>query len=169
MSGGEQPLATAGRAAGGLLDAEFAGCTPARLFEAARRAAHDLGFATIAEHPAAGTLAVRSSIPATTLAGAVGPEMLVTVNAAGEGARIVVSGRREGGYGLEFARSHQLKSTELMFLDRIAGVLPSVPEPGAEAGHPHSTVDDLRTLADLKERGLITEEEFAAQKQRLLG
>lgn len=31
-----------------------------------------------------------------------------------------------------------------------------------------STVDELRELADLKQQGILTEEEFAAQKARIL-
>ena len=32
-----------------------------------------------------------------------------------------------------------------------------------------STADELRKLADLKEKGVLTEEEFAAQKAKILG
>lgn len=32
-----------------------------------------------------------------------------------------------------------------------------------------STVDELRELAELKERGILTDEEFAAQKAKILG
>jgi hypothetical protein len=39
------------------------------------------------------------------------------------------------------------------------------PPPPAEA----STIDQLRELGELKSQGILTEEEFAAQKAKLLG
>jgi putative oligomerization/nucleic acid binding protein len=40
------------------------------------------------------------------------------------------------------------------------------PAPAASAG---STIDQLKELGELKSQGVITEEEFAAQKAKLLG
>ena len=40
---------------------------------------------------------------------------------------------------------------------------------GGSAGRPHSTTSELERLADLRARGVLTEEEFQAQKRRLLG
>jgi hypothetical protein len=41
---------------------------------------------------------------------------------------------------------------------------PAPPPPAAE-----STIDQLKELGELKSQGVITEEEFAAQKAKLLG
>ena len=40
--------------------------------------------------------------------------------------------------------------------------------PSNDAGKPLSVADELSKLAALKEKGLLTEEEFSSQKQRLL-
>ena len=41
------------------------------------------------------------------------------------------------------------------------------PPPAAAAGQ--STIDQLKELGELKAQGILTEEEFAAQKAKLLG
>ncbi|CAL9342319.1 hypothetical protein SUDANB108_00289 [Streptomyces sp. enrichment culture] len=50
---------------------------------------------------------------------------------------------------------------------------PRPPAPPAAASQPDDAmttrIDQLRQLADLKAQGVLTEEEFAAQKSRLLG
>ena len=46
------------------------------------------------------------------------------------------------------------------------------PQPAAQAAPPaaqRSTLDQLKELAALKEQGVLTEEEFAAQKAKILG
>jgi uncharacterized membrane protein YdbT with pleckstrin-like domain len=40
---------------------------------------------------------------------------------------------------------------------------------GRASGSPHSSTSELERLADLRARGVLTEEEFQAQKRRLLG
>jgi uncharacterized membrane protein YdbT with pleckstrin-like domain len=40
---------------------------------------------------------------------------------------------------------------------------------GNRGGGPHSTTSELERLADLRARGVLTEEEFQTQKRRLLG
>jgi Short C-terminal domain len=47
---------------------------------------------------------------------------------------------------------------------RIAAEAPAQPAPPQE-----STIDQLRELGQLKEEGILTEEEFAAQKAKILG
>jgi hypothetical protein len=42
---------------------------------------------------------------------------------------------------------------------------PPAPAPAA----PESTIDQLKELGELKSQGILTEEEFAAQKAKLLG
>jgi hypothetical protein len=41
--------------------------------------------------------------------------------------------------------------------------------PPAQAGGEDSVIDQLKQLGDLKAQGILTEEEFAAQKAKLLG
>jgi hypothetical protein len=43
------------------------------------------------------------------------------------------------------------------------------PPPAAPAAPAESTIDQLKELGELKSQGVITEEEFAAQKAKLLG
>jgi hypothetical protein len=43
----------------------------------------------------------------------------------------------------------------------------AAPAPAAPAGE--STIDQLKELGELKSQGILTEEEFAAQKAKLLG
>lgn len=44
---------------------------------------------------------------------------------------------------------------------------PAPPASAAESGQ--STIDQLKELGELKAQGILTEEEFAAQKAKLLG
>jgi hypothetical protein len=43
------------------------------------------------------------------------------------------------------------------------------PPPAAPAAGEGSTIDQLKELAELKNQGILTEEEFAAQKAKILG
>jgi Short C-terminal domain len=45
---------------------------------------------------------------------------------------------------------------------------PAPPPPTASAGE-DSLIDQLKQLGELKDQGILTEEEFAAQKAKLLG
>ncbi len=51
---------------------------------------------------------------------------------------------------------------------KMQGAIPAAPAAPAAAAPP-SVTEELQRLADLKDRGAITEEEFQAQKTRLLG
>jgi Short C-terminal domain len=46
---------------------------------------------------------------------------------------------------------------------------PPPPPPAAPSGNEPSRVDQLKELASLKEQGVLTEEEFASEKARILG
>lgn len=43
------------------------------------------------------------------------------------------------------------------------------PAPPPQAGSGSSTIDQLKELGELKAQGILTEEEFAAQKAKILG
>jgi hypothetical protein len=45
---------------------------------------------------------------------------------------------------------------------------PPAPAPAPAASGTESTIDQLKDLAELKQQGILTEEEFAAQKARIL-
>ncbi len=45
---------------------------------------------------------------------------------------------------------------------------PPPPPPAAPTGGGESTIDQLKELAELKSQGILTEEEFAAQKAKIL-
>jgi hypothetical protein len=45
----------------------------------------------------------------------------------------------------------------------------AAPAPAPAAPAAESTIDQLRELGELKSQGVLTEEEFAAQKAKLLG
>ncbi len=45
----------------------------------------------------------------------------------------------------------------------------AAPAPPAQAQPEKSTVDQLKELGELKTQGILTEEEFAAQKAKILG
>jgi len=49
----------------------------------------------------------------------------------------------------------------------VAAPPPAAPAP--PAGGEQSTIDQLKELAALKEQGVLTDEEFAAQKAKILG
>jgi len=46
---------------------------------------------------------------------------------------------------------------------------PQAEAPAPQAGGEQSVIDQLKELGQLKEQGILTEEEFAAQKAKLLG
>ena len=46
---------------------------------------------------------------------------------------------------------------------------PSAPPPAPAPAASSSTSEELARLADLRDRGILTEEEFQAQKARVLG
>lgn len=46
---------------------------------------------------------------------------------------------------------------------------PAAPAPAAPPAGEESMIDQLKQLGELKKQGILTEEEFAAQKAKLLG
>jgi hypothetical protein len=46
---------------------------------------------------------------------------------------------------------------------------PAAPQAAAPAAPQESAIEQLKELAQLKEQGILTEEEFAAQKAKILG
>ena len=152
-----------GRLAGSsTLDAVYQDCSPARLYAAVLQAASELGLATTSRNDAAMAVSVRAAGPTATWPG---QELTAFVHRQGGGARVVVAGGSLSGLRLVMADWHRVQAIALTFLKRVASELPSVPEPVA-AGP--SAADQLKSLTDLRDRGFLTEEEFAAARQHLL-
>lgn len=61
----------------------------------------------------------------------------------------------------------------ILFADAVAELLPRIPEPKAAGPTPAraavSTTDELLKLAQLRDSGVLTQDEFEAQKAKLLG
>src|SRR5215218_530003 len=69
------------------------------------------------------------------------------------------------------SRDARLEQLEAQQASSAQSAAPPPPAPAAPAGGgmPQSVIDQLKQLADLKEQGILSEEEFTQQKQKLLG
>ena len=90
------------------------------------------------------------------------------------GTATAVSGRVRRRQDAKFAdRDAQLAADrEQAYEERIAPPAPPAPAPMPQqrsAAPTSETLEQLKTLGDLKAQGVLTEEEFAAQKARILG
>ena len=152
----EQEVPTAGDS----LHAAFPGCSPARLYLAAVRTLDELGFPITGRDDARTWITFRTGVPTRGW-----PTQQITANIipTEEGARVAIGGARLAGYGPAVANWHQAKSQELMFLDRLTSMLPRVADPAPRM----SAQEQLRSLSDLRDQGVLTEEEFAAAKGKL--
>lgn len=87
--------------------------------------------------------------------------------------------RRRGGPSLvgraaqTAARTAIIAGTATAVAGRVAGRQPgqaeTAPEPTAAAGLSDEAMEQLKKLAELHAAGVLTEEEFATQKARILG
>jgi Short C-terminal domain len=80
------------------------------------------------------------------------------VATAGDGAEFRVSKRE----------AENVKATPLRLMSQPAAPVPAGPAAPA-APPPASVADEIRKLAELRDAGVLTDAEFAAQKSRLLG
>jgi len=78
------------------------------------------------------------------------------------GTATAVSNRVSRRQGTRWAEQEQRAAVEAP-----AAPAPAVPAPGPEGQA--SVIDQLKELGELKAQGILTEEEFAAQKAKLLG
>jgi len=152
-------------AGGNALGSVYRNCSTARLYAAAVHTVMELGCAITSRDDAAMTISFRTN--------AVRPwpgmELTAAIHPKGNGAQVVVGGRHITGYRLGMADWHQANALGLMFLDRLKSDLPAIPEPARAVTANPSTVDQLTSLAELRDRGVLTEDEFEAEKKRLLG
>jgi hypothetical protein len=90
------------------------------------------------------------------------------------GTATAVSGRVQRRQAERFAgRDAQIYAhREAAYDDQMADAAPPPPAPDAPPSSPPDTgdqLDQLERLGALKEQGLLTDDEFAAQKARILG
>jgi hypothetical protein len=146
----------------------YPGCSQRRLYTAAVSAATELGFVVAHRDDANTTFSFHARAP-------VGPwptdRMTAVIRPRGYApptAQIIIGAERFTGYRLRMADWHQANAIGLMLLDRLKSVLPRIPEAAPHAPRPRSTADELATLDELHDRGFLTADEYAAEKQRLL-
>jgi len=65
----------------------------------------------------------------------------------------------------KWAQQEQQQYEQQQYQAQQAAPPPPAPAPAGE----ESMIDQLKQLGELKEQGILTEEEFAAQKAKLLG
>jgi hypothetical protein len=87
------------------------------------------------------------------------------------GTATAVSGRVRRRQDAKFAdRDAQLAADrDQAYEEHVAPAEPAPVPEQRSAGSTSETLDQLKTLGDLKAQGVLTEEEFAAQKARILG
>jgi hypothetical protein len=152
-------------AVGNSLEVVYANCSAAQLYEATARAGTQLGFKILSQDPTSGTLVFSTTVPTTSW---LGPEISARITTHGDAARIVVTGTRVAAYRLALADWLQVKRVSLLLLERLSSVLPEEVELAPSPAPAPSRLDELESLADLRNRGVLTEEEFDAEKKKLL-
>jgi hypothetical protein len=153
-------------AAGGTaVQAVYPECSVARLYAAVIHVPTELGFVITHRDDVTMSLSFRPHGPTTSWPV---PGLTAAVRPDPGGARVIVGAGMLSGPRLLMSEWHQAKAVALMFIQRLTDELPRVPEPAAIAPPRRSNAELLTTLADLRGRGLLTEEEFEEEKQRLL-
>ena len=130
------------------------------------RSVTELGYSLIDQNPEATTLTFRAPGPTPTWPGT---EMTVAISDARGAARLVIGGNPFSGYERQAVAYRGARDIGIILLERLRVVLPSVAEPAPETvAAPPSRVDQLQSLADLRDRGALTDAEFDVEKKRLL-
>jgi hypothetical protein len=153
-------------AGGNSLAVAYSGCSAARLYAAAVRSVGELGFTVVDQNPTASTLTFRTPGPTPTWPGL---EMRAAITEDGDGARLVIGGNRFSGYERQGVVYRGSKDIGTMFLARVKAILPTIAEPAPVTTPAPSRLDQLQSLGDLRDRGVLTQDEFEAEKKRLLG
>jgi hypothetical protein len=159
-----EPAAAPHHAPGNALTEDYSGCSAARVFAAAIRAAAELGFPIAARDDTRTTFTFVLGRPNTAWPG---QAFITSVIPEADGARIVVNAKPTG-YRLLMADWHQAKAVGILFLQRVSSVLEGERETAPDAPPPASLKEQLESLADLRDRGFLSEEEFGVAKERLL-
>ena len=155
-------------------DREF-NASPGRVFAACRQAVAQLGYTVIASDELGKMISFNTGRSMKSWAG---QDLQATVVAGGTSSRIVVGGsiaRRGGLAGAQQIAWGEKAALSKKFLDEVTTILPTIQEVAHDQAAAEfrtsepNRLDELAKAADLKEKGFLTEEEFQAEKKRILG
>jgi hypothetical protein len=157
--------------AGKTFGANFNASTE-RTFAAGVRAVGELGYTILEARPDAGVISFNSGRSMKSWAG---QDMSATFVNDGPGTKVIVGGSIAKG-GNPLGGGSQIVSwgekTQIAerFLRKLEDVLPQTPEPKAKSNSGGgSLADQFRSLADLKDQGVLSETEFEAAKAKIIG
>ena len=162
-----------GGAVGGKTIEQTFEASPARVFEAARQVVANLGFSVLHSDVAGLVISFNTGRSMSSFAG---QDLTATVFADSGGSRVVVGGSLAT-RGSPFGGGSQLGSwgekgrLSRRFLDEVGALIPSIPEPAPRTDHAATGSDltsELARLGELRNAGVIDDEEFAAAKAKLL-
>jgi hypothetical protein len=145
--------------------------SPARVFNACRMAMAQLSFTLISADETGRMISFNTGRSMKSFAG---QDLQATVLDSGNGSRVIVGGAiaRRGGMSSSQQISWGEKAAlSKKFLAEVESVLPSVPEVVRSDSMPSessSIAEELKSLRDLREQGVISEEEFSKAKEKLL-
>jgi hypothetical protein len=144
-----------------------------RLYAALLRTVSELGYSITNTDGQSGTISFSTGMSMRSWSG---QNMTATIFALAEGgSKVVVGGKREqkgspfggGGQIVDWGEKGKITGKLLEHLDRMLEETPE-PAPAAAAGGSPSTVEELQRLASLRAQGVLTEEEFATAKAKVL-
>lgn len=148
------------------VEATYAECSAARLYAAVVHTITELGYSITTSDQHTGTVSFRTGLSWKSWRG---QEMTATViSVPPTSAKVVMGGRRvTRGYQFQLADSGEAKSIARKVIRKLTPILAGTPEPtrNEQTG---SMSNELAQLAQLYQNGLLTDEEFAAGKSRLL-
>ena len=90
--------------------------------------------------------------------------MLRTAAIAGGGAALYHAGKNK-----QANADHEVAQDEAIQQTAYQAAPPAAPPPSAAGGMSAGAIDELKQLGQLHEQGILTDEEFAAQKAKILG
>lgn len=143
----------------------------ARVFNACRVAMAQLSYTLISADEAGRMISFNTGRSMKSFAG---QDLQATVVDNGDGSRVIVGGaiaRRGGmGSGQQIAWGEKAALSK-KFLAEVESVLPNVPEilpSDSTPSESKSIAEELKSLRDLHDQGVISEEEFSKAKEKLL-
>jgi Short C-terminal domain len=144
-------------------------CSAARLYAAAIRTVTEMGYSIINSDSQSLTVSFRTGM---SMRSWQGQDMTATMFDQQSGAaKIVVGGRRAtAGRGVQVFDWGEARSIAYRYLERVVPLSKTLEEPmeRTTSDAPASTADQLERIVSLFEKGVLTNEEFAAAKKKLL-
>lgn len=149
----------------------FPDASAARLWAACVQAVGLLGFNVIHSDKESGQLSFNTGRSMSSWAG---QDLTATVIVQDAGSQLVMGGSlaRGGnplGGGSQIASWGEKGRLISKFAAKVSEILPNVAAPVTSPAAAGSTADELAKLAHLRDSGVLTSEEFEAQKAKLLG